>query len=131
MVAAAGRLETSAGVQRVGDPGSLVQETGVAEKRIKVATLKQIPRNYGTVVQAGDKPIALFKVQDTVYAIDNECPHRGGPIGEGSVKGKLVSCPWHLWAFDITSGQCLSNPYGHVRSYPVSVEGDDVWVMIE
>ena len=39
-----------------------------------------------------------LKMQDTVYAIDNECLHRGGPIGEGSVKGKLVSCPWHLWA---------------------------------
>ena len=107
------------------------QETGVADKRIKVAALREIPRNYGKVVQVGGKLIALFKLQDTIYAIDNECPHRGGPIGEGSVKGKIVSCPWHLWAFDITSGQCLSNPYGQVRSYPVSVEGDDVWVMID
>jgi nitrite reductase/ring-hydroxylating ferredoxin subunit len=100
----------------------IFQEAGVADKRIKVAALREIPRNYGKVVQAGGILVAL---------IDNECPHRGGPIGEGSVKGKLVSCPWHLWAFDITSGQCLSNPYGHVRSYPVSVEGDDVWIMID
>jgi NAD(P)H-dependent nitrite reductase small subunit len=115
----------------VGPPSIFIQETGVADKRIKVAALREIPRNYGKVVQAGGKLIALFKVQDAIYAIDNECPHRGGPIGEGSVKGKLVSCPWHLWAFDITSGQCLSNPYGHVRSYPVNIEGDDVWVMID
>jgi len=114
-----------------GYPRLVLQETGVAEKRIKVGTFKEIPRSYGKVVQAGGKLIALFKMQDTVYAIDNECPHRGGPIGEGSVKGKLVSCPWHLWAFDITSGQCLSNPYGHVRSYTVSVDGDDVWVTVD
>ena len=103
----------------------------MAEQRIKVGTLREIPRSYGKVIQAGSKLIALFKMQDTVYAIDNECPHRGGPIGEGSVRGKLVSCPWHLWAFDITSGQCVSNPYGHVRSYAVSVDGDDVWVTVD
>jgi nitrite reductase (NADH) small subunit len=102
----------------------------VAEKQIKVATLKEIPKNYGKVVQAAGRLIALFKMQDMVYAIDNECPHRGGPLGEGSVKGKIVSCPWHLWAYDITSGQCLSNPFGHVRSYPVSISGDEVWVTI-
>jgi len=112
-------------------PRLFFQETGVAEQRIKVGTLREIPRSYGKVVQAGGKLIALFKMQDTVYAIDNECPHRGGPIGEGSVRGKLVSCPWHLWAFDITSGQCVSNLYGHVRSYAVSVDGDDVWVMVD
>jgi nitrite reductase (NADH) small subunit len=109
-------------------PQPSIWEAGVAEKQIKVATLKEIPKNYGKVVQADGKLIALFRMQETVYAIDNECPHRGGPLGEGSVRGKLVSCPWHLWAFDITSGQCLSNPYGHVRSYPVHISNDEVWV---
>jgi NAD(P)H-dependent nitrite reductase small subunit len=112
-------------------PGFFFQETGVAAKRIKVAMLKEVPRNYGKVVQADGRLIALFKVQDTIYAIDNECPHRGGPLGEGSVRGKIVSCPWHLWLYDLTSGKCLSNPYGHVRSYPVSVDGDEVWVTID
>jgi nitrite reductase (NADH) small subunit len=107
-----------------------MQEIGVEEKRIKVAMLKEVPRNYGKVVQAGGRLIALFKMQDTVYAIDNECPHRGGPLGEGSVKGKIVSCPWHLWAYDVTSGHCLSNPFGHVRSYPVSISGEEVWLTI-
>ena len=53
------------------------RETGVAEQRVKVGTLKEIPHSYGKVVQADGKLIALFKMQDTVYAIDNECPHRG------------------------------------------------------
>jgi nitrite reductase (NADH) small subunit len=114
----------------VGCPSDVIQEAAVAEKQIKVAVLKDIPKNYGKVVQADGKLIALFKMQGAVYAIDNECPHRGGPLAEGSVKGKLVSCPWHLWAFDITSGQCLSNSYGHVRSYPVSISGDEVWVTV-
>jgi 3-phenylpropionate/trans-cinnamate dioxygenase ferredoxin component len=112
-------------------PHRFLEETGVAAKRLKVAMLKEIPRNYGKVVQADGKLIALFKVQDAIYAIDNECSHRGGPLGEGSVRGKLVSCPWHLWAYDVTSGQCLSNPFGDVRSYPVSVDGEEVWVTID
>ena len=102
----------------------------MAEKHIKVAMLKEIPKNYGKVVQADGRLIALFKMQDTIYAIENECPHRGGPLGEGSVQGKIVRCPWHLWAYDITSGQCLSNPYGHVRSYPVRISDGEVWVTI-
>src|SRR5882724_11579537 len=94
-------------------PRLFFQETGVVEQRIKVGTLREIPRSYGKVVQAGGKLIALFKMQDTVYAIDNECPHRGGPIGEGSVRGKLVSCPG-------TSGPSIS-PLDSVSPTPMGM----------
>jgi nitrite reductase/ring-hydroxylating ferredoxin subunit len=102
----------------------------VSEKQIKIGTLKDIPRSGGKVLKAAGKLIALFNVDGTLHAIDNECPHQGGPLAEGSTKGIVVSCPWHLWRYDVTSGQCLTNPYGHVRSYPVSVSGDEVWVTI-
>jgi NAD(P)H-dependent nitrite reductase small subunit len=102
----------------------------VAEKRIKVATLKDLPRSSGKVVKASGTLIALFNINGTLYAIDNECPHQGGPLGEGDVKGTLVRCPWHLWQYDVTSGQCLSNPFGHVRSYPVEVADGEVWVTL-
>jgi nitrite reductase/ring-hydroxylating ferredoxin subunit len=75
--------------------------------------------------------IAVFNVDGTFYAIDNECPHSGGPLGEGSLKGAMVSCPWHLWRYDVTSGACLTNPFGHVRSYPTQVSGDEVWVIVQ
>lgn len=102
----------------------------MAEKRFKVATLKDLPRRGGKVVKAGGALIALFNVDGTLYAIDNECPHQGGPLAEGDLKGTLVRCPWHLWQYDVTSGQCLSNPFGHVRSYPVEVTEGEVWVTI-
>lgn len=100
------------------------------EKRIKVATLKDLPRRGGKVLKVGRTLIALFNVDGSLYAIDNECPHQGGPIGEGDVKDNTVRCPWHLWQFDVTSGRCLSNPYGDVRRYPVEVTDGEVWVTI-
>ena len=102
----------------------------MAQKILKVATTEEISPGCGKVMQVGGKLIALFNVAGSFYAIDNECPHLGGPLGEGSVQGSVVSCPWHLWRYDVTSGGCLSNPFGDVQSYPVRVSDGQVWVTI-
>jgi nitrite reductase (NADH) small subunit len=103
----------------------------VSERRVKVATTKEIPPGQGRVVQAGGRLIAVFNVDGRFYAIDNECPHSGGPLGEGSLKGRMVSCPWHLWRYDVISGECHTTPFGHVRSYPTQVSADEVWVIVQ
>ncbi len=102
----------------------------MAEKVIRVATIGAIPRGRMRVIWAGRKLIAVFNVDGSFYAIDNECPHQGGPLGEGSLSGTVVSCPWHVWRYDVTSGKCLSNPFAQVQRYPVHVSGDEVWVTI-
>jgi nitrite reductase/ring-hydroxylating ferredoxin subunit len=102
----------------------------VAENTVKVAVTRELPPGRIKVAMAQGRMIALFNVKGTIYAMDNECTHQGGPIGDGSLKGTVVSCPWHLWQFDVTSGKCLSNPFGHVRSYPVQVTGDEIWVTV-
>ena len=53
--------------------------------------------------------IALFNVDGTFYAMDNSCPHAGGPLGEGKVNGGIVECPWHGWRFDIRTGTRVEN----------------------
>jgi nitrite reductase (NADH) small subunit/3-phenylpropionate/trans-cinnamate dioxygenase ferredoxin subunit len=102
----------------------------VSERRVKVATTKDIPPGQGRVVQAGGRLIAVFNVDGMFYAIDNECPHSGGPLGEGFLKGRMVSCPWHLWRYDVTSGECHTTRFGHVRSYPTQMANDEVWVIV-
>jgi nitrite reductase/ring-hydroxylating ferredoxin subunit len=102
----------------------------VAEKVVKIATTDEVPPGHGKALWAGGRLIALFNVNGTFYAIDNECPHSGGPLGEGSLKGNVVSCPWHLWQYDVTSGACLSNPFAHVRSYPLRISAGEVWLTI-
>ena len=62
------------------------------------------------------------------YALDNACSHRGGPLGEGDLDGTVVVCPWHAWRWDVTSGANMNNPAVKMACFPVSLEGDQVWV---
>ena len=95
---------------------------------VKVANVKDIAEGSGKVVEANGKPIALFKVDGNIHAIDNTCLHRGGPLGEGSLDASAVTCPLHGWRFDVTNGRCLTIPTMKVQSYAVKVEGNDVLV---
>ncbi|MFY9270764.1 MAG: Rieske 2Fe-2S domain-containing protein [Candidatus Manganitrophaceae bacterium] len=93
---------------------------------IKVARLQEIPAKKGKVIEIEGKEIALFRENETVYAIDNLCVHEGGPLGHGPVREGIVTCPWHLWRFDIKTGELLGSPSIKVACFSVKVEGDDI-----
>ena len=96
---------------------------------VKAAGVSDIKNDCGAAVDLQGKSVAIFNSQGKFYAIDNMCKHRGGPLGEGSLDGNVVTCPWHGWQFDITNGQCLTNPSAQALcSYPVKVEGNDILV---
>ena len=77
---------------------------------------------------ADDQVVALFNVDGRFYALDGVCPHAGGPLGEGALRGTVVTCPWHGWQFDVVSGEnCLNRRMTHA-SFPVRIEGGDVLV---
>ncbi len=80
---------------------------------------------------ADDRVIALFKLKGQFYALDGICPHQGGPLGTGAVCGCVVTCPWHGWQFDVTTGQHQTIPSLEQTGFPVKVEGDDVFVDLE
>jgi nitrite reductase (NADH) small subunit/3-phenylpropionate/trans-cinnamate dioxygenase ferredoxin subunit len=82
-------------------------------------------------VQAGGKRIALFRVDDAVYAIDDACPHMGASLGAGAVEGGVVTCPWHGWRFRVTDGAWVSCPNNRNKTYAVRVEGGQVFVKVE
>ena len=96
----------------------------------RVASKAEIPTGTGKVVQVGGKTLAVFNCEGSFYAIDNTCKHRGGPLGEGSVSGTVVTCPWHGWEYDVTSGACQMDPAITVQKYNVKVEGDDILVAL-
>lgn len=100
-------------------------------RRVAVCSVDEVRPGQGTTVRAGEREIALFNVEGQFYAIDGTCTHEGGPLGEGTLMGTTVSCPWHYAAFDVTSGESLDPiaPCG-VASYPVDVEGDRVVVEV-
>jgi nitrite reductase/ring-hydroxylating ferredoxin subunit len=67
-------------------------------------------------------------VDGAYHCIDNACPHRGGPLGEGDLDGRVVSCPWHAWRWDVTTGANVNNPAVRVPAFPVSVEDGALFV---
>ena len=93
-----------------------------------VCRLSDLPARGGYLAEVEGESIALFRVGDRVYAIDNTCPHREGPLAFGDVRGTTVFCPLHAWGFDVRSGACDEFPGVRVRTYPVRVEGDEVRV---
>jgi nitrite reductase (NADH) small subunit len=93
-----------------------------------VARVEEIPPGQSKVVQVNEKPIALFNVGGSFYAIYNICPHEGGPLAEGRLKGCVVSCPWHDLAFDVRDGQATDGGGYCVGSYEVVVQDREVFV---
>lgn len=98
---------------------------------VAVANVNDVKEGEGKVVEANGKTIALFNVDGKIYAIDNTCLHAGGPLGEGTCDGNIVTCPWHQWKYDVTTGVSIVNPQIRVDTYEVKVEGDKVKVKVE
>ena len=97
---------------------------------VKVAKKGEIPADTGKCVEVQGRAIALFKIADKIYALNHICPHQGGPLAEGGLDGPVVTCPWHGWQFDVTTGECTFNPSIKQETFPVKEEGDDLLVQI-
>jgi nitrite reductase (NADH) small subunit len=96
----------------------------------RIAKISEIPVGSITEFSVQGKTIAVANVGGKLYAINNTCLHRGGPLGQGSLTGAVVTCPWHGWGFDVTSGRLSHNQSAGVSCYRVEVRGDDVFVEI-
>jgi nitrite reductase/ring-hydroxylating ferredoxin subunit len=97
---------------------------------IAVAAVAECPPGECRRVEAAGWPMAVVNVGGTFHAIDDTCPHMGGPLGDGYLDGTTLLCPWHAWRFDVTTGAALVNPSVRVRTYPVRVAGDRIEVEV-
>ncbi len=97
---------------------------------VKVAKVSDLKSGISMSVQVCGQEIALHHINQNFCATANTCPHRGGPLGEGTLDGIVVTCPWHGWQFNVCRGSCLTNPEVKIATYPVKVDGDDVLVEI-
>lgn len=88
----------------------------------------EVPVGMVRELQLDGKIVALANVGGKLYAVNNVCLHRGGPLGQGELSGQTVTCPWHGWQYDVTTGKALMNPAVGVESYRVEVRGDDIYV---
>ena len=93
-----------------------------------MASLEDLRPGTMLHLETGERMVVLCNVDGEVHAMDGRCPHRGGPLGQGALHGKMVVCPWHAWEFDCTTGQFDYNPALRQQQYAVRVEGADILV---
>ena len=95
----------------------------------RVAALSQLPDDAALPVRLGDVPIALYRLNGEVHAIDDVCTHEFALLSQGFVEGGAIECPLHQARFDIATGRCLAPPATtDLRRYAVRIEGDDIYV---
>ena len=99
-------------------------------QKVKIATTHDVPLGEGRAFPIGEMMVALFHTQDGYFAIDDFCPHQGASLACGYVEDGAVACPWHAWRFSIRDGSWLDNPKIKVDSYPVILEGEDIYVEV-
>src|ERR1051326_1300488 len=99
---------------------------------VRIAAKSELPPPGETrEFAAGGTTICVVNDGGEICALDNQCLHRGAPLGQGGVvaEGTLI-CPWHAWAWNPRTGACGHNPEVRLHVYPVRIEGDDVLVEI-
>ena len=98
--------------------------------QVRIASVVDVPAGTAKELTAAGRVIALYNVDGRFFALDGVCPHAGGPLGNGVLEGNVVTCPWHGWQFDVSTGQHCLNANIQQTSYNVSVEDNDIFVEI-
>ncbi len=97
--------------------------------KVKLADVTDIPEGQSIVVRGPEGlEVALFKIEGQIFALDNTCPHMGGPLGEGDIENCRVTCPWHGWQFDIRSGACDNMPGEDAQKINISVVDNEIFL---
>jgi nitrite reductase (NADH) small subunit len=94
----------------------------------RAAKQADIPLNQIREFQVADRAVAIANVGGKFFAINSICLHQGGPLGEGDLEGSEVTCPWHGWQYNVTTGRLVQQPDIGVECYPVEQRGDEVFV---
>lgn len=99
-----------------------------SEGFVPVGQLGDVPVGKAIVVGAFGRDVALFNVEGQLHAVENDCPHRQGPLSAGQMEGTIVTCPLHRRRFDVSDGSCLTHPSAPVRAFRVKLVGEEVWL---
>jgi len=107
------------------------QNNSQTKKWVRIAQAEDIPLREGRSVKIAGHEIAIFNLGDRFLAVENRCPHRGGPLADGIVSGRTVVCPLHAWKVDLETGRVTNRPeeIPCVKSFPAAIR--DGVVMLE
>lgn len=98
----------------------------------EIGGIDDIPLRGARCVATPRGRIGVFRTAEgRVYAIDDRCPHRAGPLSEGIVHGAFVTCPMHGWVFSLETGEAQGADRGTVATFPVKVEAGRIWLGLD
>ncbi|MDY6978730.1 MAG: nitrite reductase small subunit NirD [Pseudomonadota bacterium] len=98
---------------------------------IVIGQIDDIPKLGSRVIATAEGDVAVFRTSDDqVFALLDQCPHKGGPLSQGMVYGHAVACPLHNWSIDLASGEAVAPDEGCTNSYPVKVENGTISIAI-
>ena len=100
------------------------------ETFIDAGPVADLPAGRAKAIDANGRRIALFHTVRGFFALDNTCPHRGGPLAEGDVIGDEIVCPWHLWGFELATGRCAGAPEVGVATHEVRIEEGRILIKV-
>jgi nitrite reductase (NADH) small subunit/3-phenylpropionate/trans-cinnamate dioxygenase ferredoxin subunit len=89
---------------------------------VSVGSIADFVSGQGKMVTVNGRHVALFRLGDDFYAIDNLCLHKAGPLCEGFIENDVVTCPWHGWSYEIKTGTLVQDPRVGVSKHDVRVE---------
>jgi len=98
---------------------------------IEVGTVNDIPKQGARVVKTDEGDIAVFKTEEgEIFALQDKCPHKGGPLSQGIVHGKRIACPLHDWKIQLDTGLAVAPDEGCAASFPIKVEGETIFLSL-
>ena len=99
---------------------------------VRILSTAELPgEGEAREVPCAGRMLCIANVGGSISAMDNVCPHRGGPLGEGIVENGKIVCPWHAWAFDVRTGVAEHEPRARVPVYEHKIEDDDVLAKLD
>ena len=100
-----------------------------AESSVRVCAVDDLAEGDAVVEEVDGTEVAVVLLDGDLYALENVCPHQGGPLAEGKLEDGCVFCPWHGWQFDVETGEHVQG-LATANTFPVEVEDDDVYVSL-
>ena len=97
---------------------------------VPVGRVSDFAPGAGKMVTVSGRHVALFRLGDEFFALDNMCLHRGGPLCDGPIANNVVTCPWHGWSYQIKTGTMVQDPRVGVSKHDVRIDGDQVSVRL-
>ena len=97
---------------------------------VSVADAASLPPGEGRTVAVNGLLFALWNLDGEFFCVDDTCPHRGGPLGAGTLENGLICCPLHGWRFDVRTGTCVERADKPVKCYPTRVVDGQVQVLV-